>query len=147
MKAFLILTFMVMWCLPSQVKAQEDYAPTVLNSFSCEINFTPSITTADLELFVKKYNATCANPLEVDLVVKADQINFKRLPSVYDPATDIIPSVQQHYGVPDIILGGNGNIFGQRFRMDNLAFYEANRGTILTSGYELFTSSERVFGN
>jgi hypothetical protein len=134
-------------CLFNTINAQQNNVPSVLDNFSCEINFTPSITTTDLEYFVKQYNATCANPLEVDLVVKADRINFRRLPSVYNPATDIIPSVQQHYGVPDVVLGGDGNIFGQRFRMDNLAFYEANRGTILTSGYELFTSSERVFGN
>lgn len=146
MKVFNIGILIIMMCIWNTVKAQDNELPAILNSSSCEINFTPSITTTDLELFVKQYNATCANPLEVDLILKTDQVNFRRLPSVYDPSQDVIPSQHNYYQSPSLQIG-NYSDFQGRFQWSNLAFYEANRSSIMSSGYETFISTERNFGN
>jgi hypothetical protein len=142
----IVLTLALVICTFTVVKAQENTVPTIFNIDSCQIAFKPSITHADLEIFVKEFNSDCRNPLEVDLVLKTDQINFKKLPAYYEPSKEIIPSIQNYFYVPTFQFG-NYNEFENTYRLKNLAFYEANRSSILSAGYETFISTERKFGN
>jgi hypothetical protein len=144
MKTVLTLVFAI--CASILVQAQQMQTPAIFDLNSCQINFEPSFTTADLEAFVKEFNNDCMNPLQVDLVLKSDQIDFRRLPVHFEPTTDILPSLQNYFQVPNFQFG-NYNEFESGYRLSNLAFYEANRSSILSSGYETFISTDRRFGN
>ncbi len=141
-----ILTLVLTISIAITSCAQETSRPAIFDISSCQIAFRPSLTHIDLESFVKEFNSECRNPLEVDLVLKTDQINFRKLPTYYEPSEEIIPSIQNYFQVPTFQFG-NYNEFENTFRLKNLAFYEANRSSILSSGYETFISTERNFGN
>lgn len=125
--------------------AQIDKTPSFYLVDSCKVNFTPSVSEADLESLVREFNQHCVGTFQLDQAINIENINFKRLPEVYDPQSDIIPSIEQHYGVPAFQIGGYYSQFGGRFKLSNLAFYEANRNSILSSGYESFPSFDRNF--
>ncbi|MDP5077931.1 MAG: hypothetical protein NWQ19_07545 [Nonlabens sp.] len=63
--------------------------------------------------------------------VQASSIPYKRLPLRYDAREDILPSIRNYYGQPDIDFN-SGNQFESMYRVTNLAFYEANRNSVMS---------------
>ncbi len=119
------------------------YAQVVKNTsaeefLSCKINFEPTVSILDIEHFTRQFLTNCATDFEVDKAIQPellDQNLMRYNPNYY--AFEFRPSIQDIFDAPTFQLGPYDN-FEQQFRFSNPAFYEANKNTVLSSGYQDF---------
>ncbi len=66
--------------------------------------------------------------------VQATSVQYNKLPLRYDAREDILPSIRNYFGDP-VILFDTGNQLESMYRLNNLAFFEANRNTVMSRQY------------
>ncbi|AGC75518.1 hypothetical protein LX97_00214 [Nonlabens dokdonensis] len=101
---------------------------------TCKINFEPTTTVADLELFAKCF-VYQSPEVAAQSTIKNDQINFRKLPLLITNGE--FPTVQNSFRQPLILFGEYEPEFVNT-RTNNLAFFEANRNSVLSAGYSVF---------
>jgi type III secretory pathway component EscR len=125
----------VLLVISSLAYAQQNAAVSfTLQEASCEINFIPSTTIADLELFAKCFVYTSIE-VTAQSTLQNDQINFRNLPLI--PSDHQFPTMQNTYRQEILALGEYDNFFANA-KTNNLAFFEANRNSILSAGHVNF---------
>jgi hypothetical protein len=117
----------VLLVLGSLAYAQQKAAVSfTLQEPSCEINFIPSTSTADLESFAKCFVYTSIE-VTAQSTLNNDQINFSKLSIL--PSNHQFPTIQNMYRKEILALGEYDNSFADA-KTNNLAFFEANRNSV-----------------
>ncbi|QJP33151.1 hypothetical protein F0365_01355 [Nonlabens sp. Ci31] len=128
LKAALISVFLV---LNSFVFAQRQTIDSFpLQDASCEINFKPSTTVADLESFAKCF-VYRSPTVTAQSTLQNNQINFSKLPLLL--TNQEFPTMQNTYRQSFLVFGEYDNFFANA-KTNNLAFFEANRNTVMSAG-------------
>ena len=110
------------------------------NETSCEINFEPTTTDADLELFAKCF-VYKSPEVAAQSTIKSDQINFNKLPLLITNGE--FPTVQNSFRQPLVLFGEYEPEFINT-RTNNLAFFEANRNSVISAGYVIYPSIPKL---
>jgi hypothetical protein len=97
---------------------------------SCEINFVPSTTIADLELFAKCYVHKSPS-LTAQSTLQTKQINFEKLALVV--TNQEFPTIQNTYRQTFLFFGEFEPSYAN-MKTNNIAFFEATRNTVLNVG-------------
>ncbi|MGB5981880.1 MAG: hypothetical protein WBG46_07015 [Nonlabens sp.] len=135
MNSFKIIVLLIAASVTANLHAQEKNLAQN-NFMACKIFFEPSITSFHLEDFARQYNAECADVFEVDKAIDLRQVDLSKPP--LNPETFTFrPTIQNLFDSPSFQLGEYDNFAG-RFKFSNPAFYEANKSSILSSGYQDF---------
>jgi hypothetical protein len=125
----------VLLLISSLAYAQQNAAVSfTLQDASCEINFIPTTTIVNLELFAKCFVYTSIEAT-AQSTLQDDQINFRKLPLI--PSDHQFPTMQNTYRHEIFALGEYDNFFANA-KTNNLAFFEANRNSILSFGHVNF---------
>lgn len=118
-------------CCSSLAFAQQEINETVvIGEKSCEINFQPSTTIADLESFAKCY-VYKSPEVTAQTTLQTNQINFKKLPLLR--TNQEFPTLQNTYRTPFLVFGEYDNFYANA-KTNNLAFFEANRNAVMSAG-------------
>ncbi len=105
-----------------------------INEATCDINFEPTISVADLELFAKCF-VYKSPEVTAQSTIKNNQINFRKLPLLI--TNDEFATVENSYREPLIFFGEYDFEFANS-KTNNLAFFEANRNSVMASGFSIF---------
>lgn len=125
-------TFLAIILFGSFIQAQQlENQTAFLNKDACLIEFKASPLNIDLEQFVRCYKPqvpviAAQNSLQIN------QINFRKLPLLV-PSQEF-PTMQNSYRESFLRLGEYDNSFANA-KTNNLAFFEANRNTVMGSAF------------
>ncbi|MEN8815531.1 MAG: hypothetical protein ABF274_01495 [Nonlabens sp.] len=115
--------------------AQQELLKTPISTdLSCEINFVPTTSIADLEFFAKCYVYKTPE-VNVQSTIMNDQINFKQLPLLV-PQHEF--PTQQNVYRQTFFLGAFDQDFANA-KTNNVAFFEANRNSVMGTAFYNFT--------
>lgn len=125
-----VLVFILM-CGSSMAFAQQEFIEKAASiDISCEINFVPTTSIADLESFAKCFVNKSAE-LMAQTTLQTSKINFKELPLLL--TNQEFPTLQNTYRTPFLVFGEYDEFFANA-KTNNLAFFEANRNSVLSAG-------------
>ncbi|WP_405369676.1 hypothetical protein [Nonlabens sp. Asnod2-A12] len=138
MKASKIASFIICLFISAFMFAQHNLLQDIpVKKDSCDINFKSSITTSDLELFAKCFTQETIT-FTTQSKLQTDKIDFSNPANLYYLSLEKPLNTQEVYNKPFFVLG-DYNRFGVAFKNNNLAFFEANRNSILSAGYTDYT--------
>jgi hypothetical protein len=98
------------------------------------ISLDTSSDLLSLETLARRTPINELSPDRLTARVQATSVPYKKLPLRYDAREDILPSIRNYFGNP-VILFDIGNQFESMYRVNNLAFFEANRNTVMSRQY------------
>lgn len=106
-----------------------------LKENTCLIDFKARTINLDLEEFVKCYEVKLpVNAAQSNLQVQ--DVNFKKLPLLVP--NHEFPTMQNSYRESFLRIGEYENSFANA-RTNNLAFFEANRNSVMGTGFSIST--------
>lgn len=134
MKISKIASFIICLFISTFMFAQHNLLQEIpVKQDACDVNFKSSITTSDLELFAKCFTQESIT-FTTQSKLQTDKIDFSDPANLYYLSLEKPLNTQEVYNEPFFILR-DYNRFGVAFKNNNLAFYEANRNSVLSAGY------------
>jgi hypothetical protein len=127
MKTFLIAVVFIFSCTSMSAQGIKELEIPSMLVYKISLE-TPS-NIASLEALTRKTPQTPYLPTIVTNNLQIDKIPFNKLPIVYTPGKDIMPSIETYFGSQRFNFVNDD--FESRFRIDNRAFFEANRNTAM----------------
>ena len=138
MKVSKIASFTICLFISTFMFAQHKLSQEIsVKKDTCVVNFKSSITTSDLELFAKCFTQETIT-FTTQSKLQTDKIDFSNPANLYYLSLEEPLNTQTVYNEPFFIFR-DYNRFGVAFKNNNLAFFEANRNSVLSAGYTDYT--------